>query len=178
MKSKSQLFSGEFLVSYLIFTTALVIVLYMWDSNLSEINAAERQQDMSDLGVKATEQLLRTPGSPRNWTADNFTVLGLANESRVLQRDKIAGFVFIMSATNNSLCLNATNYECNRYLLGLGRYDFAFNLTYMNDTTVRINNTLSFAGKYAVNETRRITVVRTAILDDNLVKLYFTVWSK
>jgi len=178
MKNRAQVFSGEFLGSYVIFFSALIIVLYLWNSNLTEINATEKQQDMNDLGVQATEQLIRTPGSPRNWTLQNYTVLGLANESRVLQQDKIKSFVVIMSVNDSSLCPGETNYDCNRHLMGLGRYDFAFNMTYLNGTSIKMNNTLFSTGRLPANDTRRITVVRTALLEDNMVRIIFTLWSK
>ena len=178
MKSSGQLFGGEFLASYMVFLAALVVVLYLWNSNLREIDDAERQQQMNNIAVEATEQLLRTSGSPTNWTLSNFSVLGLANESRVLEKEKVKDFMLLMSYENTSLCTGSPNYECNRHLLGLGTYDFSLNMTYLNGSMVMINSTMCFAGRNPENDTYRITVTRTALVEGELVKVHFTMWAK
>jgi hypothetical protein len=172
-----QIFSGEFVVSYLIFLVVLMLLLYLWNTTTRGILDSDTQYSINEASVDVAEQLVRTPGNPFNWTARNVSSIGLANESRRLMRYKIIEFIRMLNTSDTSLCDGGNpNYECNRYLLGLGNYELYFNLTYINKTTVVLNDTQCYVGRPPVNETRKITVVRAALIDEDIVLLYLTVW--
>ena len=62
-------------------------------------------------------------------------------------------------------------------MLGIGRYDFYFNLTDTNGTTMTINGTPCATGKRPLNETSMLTVPRLGILEDEIAKVRLTVWA-
>ncbi len=173
-----QVFSGEFLLGFMLFMAALVIMLNLWDVSTSDVLTLENRRAMAEYSVEAAEKLVRTPGIPADWGVWNVTSLGLANESRVLMEHKLLSFKELMSDENTTLCSlpGSTNYDCNAYVMGIGGYDFYFNLTYLNDSTVTYNNVSYYTGRPPVNESERITVVRAALFNNELARIYFTVW--
>ena len=175
---KGQVFSGEFIIAYMIFIVVLSMVIYLWNSTTRGVLDSDIQFSLNEKATDAAEQIIRTPGSPNNWyeNLSNIYSVGLANESRILLRDKVLSFTELISTSNNSYCEGDPNYECHRNLLGLSNYEFFFNITYMNKSTVMINETMIFGGRPAVNETRKVTIGRTAILENEIVHLYLTVW--
>jgi hypothetical protein len=174
--SRGQLFSGEFLMSLVLFMAALIMVLGLWSNSTAEILRAEGMRTMEDMGVDASEALMRTPGIPSDWGVQNVTSLGLANESRVLLPAKVKAFSHYLSDNQSDLCVDGKNYECNLHMLGIGGYDMYFNLTYLNGSTVVIDGVPSYAGRRPVNDTEKMTVVRTALLNGEITRAYLTVW--
>ena len=169
-KKRAQVFSGEFLIAYFIFSIALITTIYLWSNINSDMISSEHIYEMEETSVDTAEKLVNTGGLPDNWNSgDEILSIGLANESRILDRGKIVRFMEIMNASNS-------NYEDNKYLLGIGKYDFYINITDINDSGAGMGNLSLLAGKLPVNETNKITVIRTAILDDEIVRVRLTVW--
>jgi hypothetical protein len=171
-----QVFSGEFILAFLMFMASLIIIFGLWGNFTRDIIHGESMKSMEETAVDASEQLVRTPGSPPDWGRGNVTSIGLANESRILLPSKVKSFVRYMSTSAADPPCTQSNYECNIYMLGMGDYDVFFNISYLNGTTVTLDGTPVYAGKPSVNETNKITVVRTAILNDEISRVYLTVW--
>lgn len=173
MKRRGQAFSSEFLLAYFVFMIVLSMALYAWTLSTKKIIENERLLDMESQAIDASEQLIRTPGYPLDWNKTSVESIGLASESRVLDWTRVSYFIDLMTTSTDDLCTisDSSNYECNRYLLGLGVYDFHFNLLYTNGTSI------ASTGKEPVNETHRIGVERTAILNNSIVNTVLTVWS-
>jgi hypothetical protein len=171
-------FSGEFLLAFMLFLVSLSLLLSLWDSSTKDILEEENMRTMEGLSIDAAESLVRTPGIPSNWTADNVRSLGLSNQSRVLEPYKVKEFVRYMSTNLSDLCSasGASNYDCNMHMLGMGGYDFLFNLSYLNGSIVVVNGTAAYAGRVPVNESEKMTVQRTAIMGGDITRLYLTVW--
>jgi hypothetical protein len=176
--TRGQVFSGEFLLSFLMFIAALALVLNVWNTTIGEVLGTEGMRTMEELGVDAAEELVRTPGTPLQWDEWNVTSLGLANMSRVLVDLKIKAFVHYMSDNQTDLCptAGATNYDCNLHMIGISGYDAYFNISHLNGSTVDVNGTMAFTGRPPSGAWRKITILRTAILNDEIVKVYLTVW--
>jgi hypothetical protein len=171
-----QVFSGEFILAFMAFMAALILLLNLWGTSTREVLNAESQATLEDYGVEAAEKLVRTPGTPLNWTSDDVLSIGLANESRRLMASKVLNFTHLMSDADTDLCGPESNYECNLYLLGIGGYNFHFNLTYLNKTQLVLDGMPAVTGRLPTAEQEEITVVRTALLNGEIVRMYFTVW--
>jgi hypothetical protein len=148
---KAQASSAELLIAYFIFFIALTMAVVLWTNTTETINARERLEDFDTIAANIAEKLVRTPGAPVNWTADDVLVIGLANEPRRLSNEKVSSFIDLMndSAYDNS-CMDAdiSNYECNKHLLGVGKHNFYLTLEDMNATILKVGNITCAAGKY------------------------------
>ena len=168
-RKKGQAFSTEFLLAYLIFSLVLILAFYLWNTTTADIIESKNRYEIEDRAVDSAEKLLRTRGIPADWSLSDVESIGLADESRILNPGKVLNFIILMNSSNS-------NYENNRWLLGIGKYDFYFNLTDINGTTMVINDTLCATGKKAVNETSMITVQRTGLLENEITTIKITVW--
>ncbi|MFH1054738.1 MAG: hypothetical protein V1744_01455 [Candidatus Altiarchaeota archaeon] len=173
---RGQMFSGELLIALVVALAAIILILGLWSSSTREVLETEGFKDMEEAGVDAAEELVRTPGIPSDWGVENVTSLGLANESRILMPHKIRSFIEYMSNDVSTLCSGGMNYECNLHMLGMGGYQFWFNLTYMNGSTVNAEGTPAWTGVRPGSGNNTITIVRTAILEGKVTKMYLTVW--
>ena len=176
MRSGGQIYSGEFLVGFVIFMSALTVILTLWNTVYSDIFDMEGRHTMESFGSDAVEKLVRTRGVPVDWGVDNVTSLGLINESRILMPEKIYALSHLMDDTQSDLCTGMSNYECNAYLMGLGRYHFFMTFSYLNGSQVVVSAKDATAGRQPVNETEVMTIMRTSILEGEIVRLYVTVW--
>jgi len=165
--SVAQLFSGEFLLAVVVFMIAFSLTFILWSNSQVNVLSSEGIYEMEDIGNNVVEQLIRTKGIPENWTHENVKSIGLANQARILNPNKTIAFIYLM---------NSSNYEYNKYLLGIGSYNFYLNLTDVNGTTIRINNVTLSTGMYPSNETRKLSIVRTSILDNSTVRIAFIIW--
>jgi len=139
-----------------------------------EIQHSKMINEMEGLSVEVSEQLLRTTGIPANWTESDVEVVGLADDRpRVLNSTKISNFVDMMSYSDG-------DYDANRHLLGTRAYDFYFNMTYLNHTQVEIDGTQCFTGRSPADENVSdiVTATRTSILDDEIIRIRFTIWRR
>ncbi len=168
LKEKAQVFSAEILLGYFIFFLTLVIVFFMWTTTIQEIKNSEKFYAMEETVLDLGESLVKTPGHPINWTDETVSSIGLTetNEPRILNGRKVSDFVRIMNSS----------YEDRANLLGIGKYDFYFNLTDINGTTLEICNTSCATGKKPYLPVEMITITRTALMNQTIVKMFLTVW--
>lgn len=171
IKDLAQVFSSETLLAYMIFSLAIVIVFFLWTTTITEIKNSERFYAMEEAAIDLGEKLVKTPGTPTNWqneTEEKILSIGLtfANEPRILQKEKILSFIKIMN----------TSYEERANLLGIGKYNFYFNLTDINGTTIILENISCATGKKPYLPIEMITIKRTALLDEMIVRIILTVW--
>ncbi len=179
MKTKAQIFSGEFLLAYFIFMTVLALALLLWYNTTRDVASVESYKLMEEKAVDAAEQLVRTAGIPENWNKTNVVSVGLANESRILSAEKIASFLELMNASaQDGLCNDPSlsNYECSRNMLGLSEYDFQYTIDYLNGSPLYINGKEAVTGRAPANETRMMAVQRSALLNGTTVRATLTVW--
>ncbi len=169
-----QVFTWDLAISISIFLIVLAMLFYMWDSTISKVTATKEIYEAERISMDVTEQLIRTPGVPHDWenqNISNLSVFGLANvEPRILNKNKILKFV---NYTNPG----HPNYSYARPLIGTNWYEFYFNMTYLNGSQLILNNTVIASGIIPVNSAFELTARRTAVLDDEIVRVYFTVWT-
>ncbi len=167
-RNKAQVFSAEVLLGYTIFSLTIIIVLFLWTVTLQEIKNSENFYAMEETVLDMGEKLVKTPGQPLNWTEDDVLNIGLTEttEPRILRERKIFDFVMIMNSS----------YEDRSNLLGLGKYDFYFNMTDIDGKTIEIRNVSCYTGKKPDAPVEMITITRTALLNQTIVKIFLTVW--
>jgi len=158
---KAQLWSLDFVMSLLIFMSALLAVMFAW--NYIGTNAAETRQ-LKELQLKAltlSDSLIRTGGLPDDWDEGDVVVIGLAQEENVLNATKVDSFIN----------LSSSDHSRARGLLDMGLYDFLFEITEMNGTVFR-NTSVPIGADAEVI----VPVERYCLLEDRIVKARLTIW--
>ena len=154
---KAQVWSLDFITSVVIFLIVLVPLFFVW----SYVNIQNQQQMLFDevetLALSVSDSLIRTKGSPEGWDITNVRQIGLASEENVLNATKVSYF----------LTMGSTDYNRTRALLTYG-YDFFFNLTDMNGTS------LGIVGNKPENR-MVVPIERYCLLNERIVKLEFAV---
>jgi len=173
LNKKGQSFSLEGILSYVIFLAIFAVILFLWSSVTTTIIESEETYKVKELSDNIVESLIRNPGIPRNWTPANVEVIGLAKEPRILDENKVLSFVGMMNYSSG-------NYTINKHKLNLGRrgynFEFFFKITNTTGNVITLNNRSLVCGLEPRNATLIHTVIRTAILNDEIVKIYFTLW--
>ncbi|RLI90509.1 MAG: hypothetical protein DRO89_05745 [Candidatus Altiarchaeales archaeon] len=185
---KAQVLSGEFILASAIFLFVLTSIFLLWSTTTRNIAESEIMYEMDEVATNAIEKLIRTSGYPDDWESippieiDNVSALGLATESRILDKEKVLKFLYIMSNTSSDNPCNLSspetisNYECNKHFLGIGRYDFYLDITYLNGTIVNIKGKSCTTGLIPGNTEYMLTKRRNALLDGDIVKVTLTVF--
>ena len=180
---RAQSSAAEFLIGYFIFFLVLTLAIALWSSTTSRIENSERIYEFEETCINVAEKLVKTTGVPQNWSREDVTVIGLAENPRILSQDKLLEFLNIMNDTSSDIhlqpessCSGLSNYECNKDMLGAGKYEFYFNLTDINGTTVQSGNITYVTGRRPVNDTQGIPITRTAVLDNEVAVIHMVFW--
>lgn len=182
LTNKAQASSAEFLIGYFIFFLVLTITVTLWAETTNRIDRSQKMYEFEEVASETAEKLVRTRGIPPEWGRANVTVIGLAGEPRIMEKSKITEFVRIMNDSSHDIHLNAdctglSNYECNKERLGVGGHDFFFALKDLNGTIKSIEGIPCIAGRPPLNETRQVTITRTALLEGNITRMDLTLWT-
>jgi len=161
MSRKAQLWSLDFVVSLMIFLSAVVAVLFSW--NYISANAAETQA-LKELQLKVmtlSDSLIRTQGLPVNWGNATVEVFGLAETENVLNATKLA------------ILVNMSTYEYDRAraILDLGAYDFYLEAKDLNGTV--FGNT---SKPLASNAGVVIPIERFAMYGGRIARVKLIIW--
>jgi len=167
--NKGQLFSSDITIASVIFLVAIATAFFLWNSTTETINNAENLRNLEKRGSETIEQLIRTPGVPDDWNVFTVQVPGLATEDRIINETKALAFI-------NLLATNSTDYDQNKYILGLGNYDFFLNATYLDNSQVVIDGLPFAVGKKPTITKNSISLFRTTIFNDTIVRLNFIIW--
>jgi hypothetical protein len=147
INKKGQVFTADLAVATLIFMIILGVIFYLWTETVDDISSSETEYEMVWLSTAVSEQLVRTPGVPYNWTLNpgipNITVIGLADTQtigqntepldRVLDPNKMLFFI------NNSKDKYAT---VKNKLFGTGKYDYYIEFACLDPYTADCFNNL------------------------------------
>ena len=152
-----QVWSLDFIVSVVIFLTALMPLLFVWEY----VNAQNQQQMLFDetegIALSASDALLRTKGLPENWNTADVSVIGLASEENVLNATKVSYL----------LAMGSSDYNRTRVIL-TGGYDFFLNITDLNGTSYGV-----IGSKPA--DRMVIPVERYCLYNERITKLEFAI---
>ena len=161
MGRKAQLWSLDFVMSLLIFMSAVLAVAFAW--NYISANAAETQE-MKELQYKVlalSDSLIRTPGIPAEWNETTVEVIGLAEDENVLNVTKVSHFI----------SMSNTDYERARALLNMGPYEFYFEVADLNGTVIQnTTNPLSPAASMV------IPAERYSLYNGRMAKVSLIIW--
>jgi hypothetical protein len=175
---RGQVFSVELMIAYVLFMIVLLVVVYLWGSVIKDIFESESLYEIEGTAVDVSENLMRTRGMPEDWNSSNVKTIGLVNPSRNLDEYKVLNFIELMDSesTDNSCGDGITNYECNKHLTGIGLYDFEFAMEYLNGSSVLVRGINSTTGKQPSDDKQKVTIVRTVLLNETIVRARVTVW--
>jgi len=116
---RGQISSIDLLAAILLFLLIFFSLRNIWLDNLSSgLNDLEKFE-MQVLSNEATDSLLKTPGYPLNWTSANVELIGLTDKENVINEKKL-------------LLFKSIPYETAKTKLGLGKFEFSFDLTSTN----------------------------------------------
>jgi hypothetical protein len=160
---KAQLWSLDFVLSAVVFSLALITVLFIW--NYTNTETAERIEfkRAEGLVLSISDVLIRTSGVPDDWNTTTVKVLGLASDENVLNRTKVERFLSL-------------DYNGSKRILGVPLYDYYFRLADINGGTIFINQTEAVKGVYPADAEIVVPVQRYGLLDGEIVKMGFILW--
>jgi len=157
MPRKAQIWSMDFMSSLIIFFMALIAIMFAWNYIAYQSVASHELKQLQMKVFTISDSLMRSPGLPGNWDQTNVRVIGLADEEGVINPTKAQFLV-------------AMDYNVTKALLGIGLYDYYFEIADLNGT-VYLNTT-----KPIVNSTFVVPMERYVIYGGRISKLKFFVW--
>ncbi|MDY6774425.1 MAG: hypothetical protein SVS85_04455 [Candidatus Nanohaloarchaea archaeon] len=113
---RGQMFSTDFILSSFVFFLILSVAVLSWNMAYAERNRFSEFQAMNQRAFQFTDMMVRTPGYPRDWTANNVQIIGLARPDHVIQVEKVEE-------------LASMNYNETKRVMHLDRYDYFLNIT-------------------------------------------------
>lgn len=193
-KEKGQALSTESVFAYLIFLIIFGSIIFLWNQTTTDVGTSEHHIEVQNIGIVIAENLVRNSGVPSNWTEYNYMaknasdleveVVGLANESRILEEEKMKAFIKMFNCTNSAASPNCANqnYSSHKWVLGLSRakfnLEFYANFTYLNGSQAEVDNMDCFTGKKPTKGSiYEFPIKRTAILNDKIVRMKLIVWN-
>ena len=153
-KHKGQIFTWDLVFATALFLLILGIIIYQWETSKNEMLSSRTQYDVSWYSAAASEQLVRTTGTPVNWensTPMKNVIFGLADYDRY--GNKTTALDRIVDPDKLFLFVNASqNYTWMRNkLLATGLYDYYNRITCLNDEGLDCVNGLAL--EYVDNAT-------------------------
>jgi len=93
--AKAQIASLDVFIALSIVTLVLVtffsVFNYTYEKNIMDLEYKE----MAEQALAISDTLIKTPGTPYNWDITNVQVFGLAEEDRIISRQKAESFCSI-----------------------------------------------------------------------------------
>lgn len=160
---KGQIWSADFVASAVIFFTVLFLVIFVWNySNVQSAESLELKQ-IQTTAIETSDSMIRTGGLPDNWDSSNVRVIGLADDENILNKAKVISFINVP-------------YSQARALL-TGKYNFYFELTYVNGTIIKDSGNNLTAGLQPLNERFVVPIDRYVVYEDKPARMRLIVWS-
>ena len=161
---KAQISTLDLIFAVSLFVLVVILFEISWDSVLSAINMSG-SENYQHAAYRIMDDLLETPGDPRDWNSSNVNMIGIAKSRDVIDGDKFVSFVDIVD----------DNYTRAKELLGVSSYEFYGNLSYPNGTGI-----VEF-GLVPVNGTEiavanGIALYKGNYANDKIVVLTIKVW--
>ena len=155
---KSQIVITDFVVSAFIFFLLIILIFFLWSFYNIRLEDDLVFEDMQIKIFQISNILVKTGGNPSDWekNVSKATMIGLAEEDRILSEDKVANFTRMNQSNVSSL-------------LKLGRYNFSMNLTDLQ------GNTLASFGKYTYGE-KVVGIRRYVLYNGKKSIMAFRIW--
>jgi hypothetical protein len=161
---KGQLWSFDMAASVVIFFSALVAFMFAWNYMAMQNSQDTDMKEMNTLAMMLSDQLVRTPGIPSDWTSSTVSSIGLASGENVLNATKLGELLNL-------------DYGSAKTMLGLARYEMLIEVNYTDGTPVYVGGRQVSYGNAASGAVTVVPVDRRALLDGKVVGLRLTLWS-
>lgn len=158
VSTKGQVSSVDLLVSILLFLMIFFALRGIWVNGTSTLLSDYETFNMRTNANNAINVLLNTSGYPKNWTVQNVELIGLAKKSFILEEQKVDLF-------------SQMDYETAREKMGLGGYDFYF------DLNSKYPHERIFIGKNIDSNTKVYSTNRTVVYKGGEASVVFAVFT-
>ncbi len=159
MHKKSQVFTTDFLLAFFIFSVLVIITMMYWNNYNSKLEKSAEFNIINTEAFQISNALIKSKGSPEDWSQDNVKVIGLAESDRVLSEDKINLFV--------SMPINKT-----KEIFQMHNFNFLFILRKFNEDVI-----LSY-GYNKSSPLRSISVRRYVTYNNGDAIAEFNMWEE
>ena len=155
---KAQVASIDLFIAITVFLILLASTIYTWNLYNTRFNENLEYEKMQLIAFQITDLLVKNPGYPTGWeeSPNSVSVIGLAQDDRVLSQDKINAFVNL-------------DYNLSKERFNMELYDYKFRVKSLS------NNVLYQSGQNFDGDTA-IVIERYALLDDEATIMEFTIW--
>jgi len=150
--NKGQIIAGDFLFSISIFLLVLGIALVMFNYVGFQVRNNQEEDFMHITAMATTNLLIKTEGSPANWSGGDVKSIGLVTDN-LLNQTKVIEFV-------------GMNYDTARSTLKIANYEMKVTFNDINDTLLNLDGTDLTIGTDPITESQVIKLQRTAIISD------------
>jgi hypothetical protein len=162
---KAQAWSMDFAASMVIFSTALLLILFAWNYTVQQNQEQVGFNFMENAAIAASDSLIRHGGTPEDWDQSNVVTVGLASSENVINDTKAESLMQI----------NDTDFK---RLLGIGNYEFYFEVRYANGTIASTPSGQALQkGIYPTEASTIIPVERHVLYMEKIARLRLIVWS-
>ena len=164
MHKKAQLVSIELIVSIAVFMVLIVGVIIFWNIYSIRFNKDIDRNELAIKLVKISDTFVENQGFPTAWNETNVQVIGLVNNDRTLNTNKLSSFK------------NVT-YSGIKAILNIDAYDFYFRIIDLQGATVSANGQIIEIGSQpGANEESVITIRRFLLYGSKKVIMEFSIW--
>jgi hypothetical protein len=162
---RAQVWSMDFAASVVIFSASLMLLLFAWTYTSGQNEQQVDAMMMENALMTASDALVRHPGTPEGWNATTVTSIGLASKDNVLDAGKVQSFLELDNSTIKAL-------------LGLGNYEFYFDVRYPNGTIASLpDGDQIIKGDYPSGAMTVIPVERYALYMERVAKMRLIAWT-
>lgn len=157
--AKGQTTSIEFMMVSGVVALIVVASFAFYDLSARRTDEAKNRLEMEILANDIMDGLVRTNGIPGGWEdyPSSVTSFGIANDPLVLSPGKVSAFA-------------SYDYQSAKQVLGIGAYDYRFNVRTINNTVVITS------GQGPTNPKVIVNPKRTAVMNGTVFYVDFMLW--
>lgn len=143
---KSEIAVTDLFIALFMATILIIFIVYSWNKYVMVLSDNIDYNEMQIIAFQITDLLVKSKGEPENWEEDpeNVYVIGLAGSDRNLSTEKVDAFI------------NNITYDNASLILGMGFYDFYFQLKHINGTRLKEFGQGSIPNRSVVNVPRLV----------------------
>jgi hypothetical protein len=162
---RAQAWSFDFMASVIVFFLVVSVLFFVWQYTTIQNEDQMVFNDMENSALTITDTIIRSRGYPEDWNESSVQIIGLASEENILNETKILTFVQM-------------DYETVKRILGIGAYDFYFQLVHLNGTQASSggNDLLAGLDPAFQSSTMVVPIERYIVFDHRVAKLRFMLW--
>ena len=114
-KSKGQLITSDFVLATIILIIIIQASMSFWNRNVVALDARDERNEIENLALSVADLLIKNPGIPEDWNSSNVVSIGLAEETNVLDYERVLNFTSLSK-------------DKAKELLGIKVFEFIFQL--------------------------------------------------